>query len=66
MLQRSGRAVPVSDVDVVWMGDPRPLLSGELAGYEDLRHADVLASSDCLDPALVRRLAGPETNARLP
>jgi len=62
VLQRSGRAVLVSDVDVVWMGDPRPLLSGELAGYEDLRHADVLASSDCLDPALVCR--GPETNAR--
>jgi hypothetical protein len=52
VLQRSGRSVLVSDVDVVWMGDPAPLLSGRLAGYEDLRHADVLASSDCLDPAL--------------
>ena len=42
----------MSDVDVVWMSDPSQLLSGALPGFEDLAHADILASTDCLDPAL--------------
>ena len=55
VLLRSGRSVLVSDVDVVWMGDPTPMLTGQLPGLEDLQHADILASSDCLDPELDRR-----------
>ena len=52
ILDCSGRPVLVSDVDVVWMGDPRPLVLGLTPGYEDFAHADVLASTDCLDPML--------------
>ena len=52
LLGVSGRPVIVSDVDVVWMRDPHLLVAGAIAGYEDFAHADVLASSDCLDPAM--------------
>ena len=52
LLHATGRPVLVSDVDVVWMSDPSQLLSGALPGFEDLAHADILASTDCLDPAL--------------
>ena len=55
VLFSSGRSVLVSDVDVVWIGDPTPLLAGQLKGLEDLQHADLLASSDCLDPDLDER-----------
>ena len=48
----SGRPILVSDVDVVWLADPLSLVLGRLRGYEDFAHADVLASTDCLDPAL--------------
>lgn len=51
LLATSGRAVIVSDVDVVWLHDPRLLVSGRMAGFEDFAHADVLASTDCLDPS---------------
>ena len=50
LLERSGRSVLISDVDVVWRADPYWLVGGQLAGYEDFAHADVLASSDCIDP----------------
>ena len=50
LLERSGRPVVVSDVDVVWLRDPSALVLGRLAGYEDFAHADLLASTDCLDP----------------
>ena len=52
LLHTSGRPILVSDVDVVWMANPKRLLSGVLPGYEDFAHADVLASSDCLDPKM--------------
>ncbi len=52
LLTVSGRPVLCSDVDVVWMRDPSPLVAGKMKGFEDLAHADVLASSDCLSPAL--------------
>jgi hypothetical protein len=50
LLHTSGRPVLTSDVDVVWMGDPTALVTGRLAGYEDFAHADLLLSTDCLDP----------------
>ena len=42
----------VSDVDVVWLSDPKALVTGHLKGYEDFAHADILGSTDCLDPSL--------------
>ncbi|KAL1530526.1 hypothetical protein AB1Y20_001427 [Prymnesium parvum] len=50
LLERSGRAVFISDVDVVWLKDPGPLVSGALQGLEDFATADILASNDCIDP----------------
>ena len=44
LLTVSGRPVLCSDVDVVWMRDPSPLVAGKMKGFEDLAHADVLAS----------------------
>ena len=52
LLHASGRAVLVSDVDVVWLSDPTALVTGRLRGYEDFAYADILGSTDCLDPAL--------------
>ena len=52
LLHASGRPLVVSDVDVVWMQDPSHLLMGRMPGYEDFAFADVLLSSDCLDPGL--------------
>ena len=52
LLHASGRAVLVSDVDVVWLSDPKALVTGHLKGYEDFAHADILGSTDCLDPSL--------------
>ena len=52
LLHASGRAVLVSDVDVVWLSDPKALVTGRLKGYEDFAHADILGSTDCLDPSL--------------
>ena len=49
LLHASDRPLVVSDADVVWMGDPMPLVTGAWEGYEDFAHADLLASSDCLD-----------------
>ena len=40
VLFSSGRSVLVSDVDVVWIGDPTPLLAGKLKGLEDLQVGD--------------------------
>ena len=37
VLFSSGRSVLVSDVDVVWIGDPTLLLAGKLKGLEDLQ-----------------------------
>ena len=33
LLHASGRAVLVSDVDVVWLSDPKALVTGRLKGY---------------------------------
>ena len=52
LLHASGRAVVVSDVDVAWLHNPAELLAGRMQGYEDFAHADVLLSTDCLDPEL--------------
>ena len=54
LLRSSGRPVVVSDTDVVWLQDPSALVAGRLPGYEDFAHADLLASTDCLDPEQVR------------
>ena len=43
LLHASGRAVLVSDVDVVWLSDPKALVTGRLKGYEDFAYADILA-----------------------
>ena len=37
VLERSGRPVLISDVDVVWLADPLPLVEGRLRGYEDFK-----------------------------
>ena len=47
VLHRSGRSVLVSDVDVVWMGDPTPMLAGQLPGLEDLQHAVAIQPCAC-------------------
>ena len=63
LLRLSGRPLVVSDVDVVWLGDPTPLVTGALRGYEDFRHAQLLASTDCLDPEEDERDHGAATLA---
>ena len=50
ILRLTMRPVVVSDCDVAWLGAPSALLEGRLPGFEDLLHADLLASTDCVDP----------------
>ena len=50
LLETTGRPVLISDADVVWLKDPIALVSGTLPGLADFAKADILASSDCLDP----------------
>lgn len=48
MLQE-GRDVLISDTDTAWFRDPRPIVYGTQAGYEDFKLADMLISTDCID-----------------
>ena len=45
---RAGIHVVLSDVDCVWSSSPLPMFHGEIKGFEDFRHADVIVATDCM------------------
>ena len=47
---RRGVHVVLSDVDCVWLHDPNPMVRGQVKGYEDFAHADLIVSTDCHNP----------------
>ena len=49
---RAGFDVLASDLDVTWVRDPRPWVTGQAAGMQLLAHADVLVSTDIANLAL--------------
>lgn len=49
---RAGIDVVLSDVDCVWSSSPLPMFRGELPGFEDFAHADVIVATDCMSPEL--------------
>ena len=53
-----GYDVLVSDVDAVFLNDPRPYLSADTV----VAHADVWVSTDCLSPSQVGGLTPPPSN----
>ena len=55
---RAGVHVVLSDVDCVWSSSPLPMFHGQIAGFEDFAHADVLVATDCMSPADDHRDSG--------
>ena len=47
---RAGVHVVLSDVDCVWSSSPLPMFHGQLPGFEDFAHADLLVATDCMSP----------------
>jgi hypothetical protein len=47
---RAGVHVVLSDVDCVWSSSPLPMFHGQISGFEDFAHADLLVATDCMDP----------------
>ena len=43
---KAGFDVLCSDLDVIWLGDPRPWIHGEMPQNELLAFADVIVSTD--------------------
>ena len=48
----AGINVVLSDVDCVWSSSPLPMFHGQVPGFEDFAHADVLLATDCMSPDL--------------
>ena len=48
----AGIHVVLSDVDCVWSSSPLPMFHGQVKGFEDFAHADVLLATDCMAPDL--------------
>ena len=49
---RAGVNVVLSDVDCVWSASPLPMFHGQVPGFEDFAHADVLVATDCMSPEI--------------
>lgn len=48
---QKGIDVVMSDADCVWLESPVPMIQGQRPGYEDYAHADLIMTTDCLDPS---------------
>jgi len=49
VILNAGIHIVLSDVDCVWSADPDAFVRGNVPGYEDFAHADVISATDCMD-----------------